>query len=206
MSAPLTHADEEILRKILHVILPVPQRIYAPREDSFLMLDVLSTLPVEKKDVLDVGTGSGILGLYCAMRGAYVTISDNDEKALRYAQTAAQTLGVSLNALVSDLFSNISGQFNLVIFNPPYLPSTNREDRTVDGGNAGAKLAREFLKGLGGHLKADGFALLLLSSLNDSTSLLAEYPEYDFSVSAKRGLFFEELRVFRLKLRGKSSC
>jgi release factor glutamine methyltransferase len=204
MSAPTTRVDDDIIRKVLHAILPVPEGIYAPREDSFLILDVLSAFPVQKKEVLDVGTGSGVLGLYCAMRGAKVTITDEDEEALRYAQKAAQTLGLNLSALVSDLFSNIAGQFDLVVFNPPYLPSIGREDRTIDGGDAGAILSRKFLEDLGKHLKADGFALLLVSSLNNLSSLIAEHSEYAFSVLAKRDLFFEELQVLSLKFRGKT--
>jgi release factor glutamine methyltransferase len=193
--------DDGVARKVLRAILPVPEGIYSPSDDSFLMLDVLSALTVQKKEVLDVGTGSGILGLCCAMRGAKVTITDQDEEALRHAHKAAQTLGVNLTALVSDLFSNISGQFDLVIFNPPYLPSTSREDSTVDGGNAGAMLSRKFLEDLGNHLKSDGHALLLVSSLNDPSSLIAEHSEYAFSVLGKRHLFFEELEVLSLKFR-----
>lgn len=202
MSVPTVRVDDRILRKVLQAIVPVPGGIYPPSDDSFLMLDAISTIPVEKKEVLDIGTGSGILGLVCAMRGASVTIADTDEKALQYAQTAARTLGVSLNALLSDVFSNISGQFDLVMFNPPYLPSINREDVTVDGGSEGATLARKFLENIKEHLKVDGIALLLLSSQNDPASLIAEHPEFDSSMAAKRALFFEELKVLRLKFRG----
>jgi release factor glutamine methyltransferase len=196
-----SRVNDDIARKVLHAILPVPEGIYAPSDDSFLMLDVLSALPVQNKEVLDLGTGSGILGLYCAMRGAKVTITDQDEEALRYAQKAAQTLGVNLAALVSNLFSSISGKFDLVMFNPPYLPSIGREDPTVDGGNAGAMLSRKFLGDLGKHLKSDGHALLLVSSLNDPSSLIAEHSEYAFSVLARRHMFFEELQVLSLRFR-----
>lgn len=201
LSHPTVRIEDRILRKILQTIVPVPEGIYSPGEDSFLMLDALSNIPVDGKEVLDIGTGSGILGLFCAVHGARVTITDTDETALRYAQKAAQTLGVNLNAALSDLFSNVSGQFNLVLFNPPYLPSTTLEDRTVNGGRKGAALARRFLETLQGHLKPDGSALLLLSSQNDPASLIEEHPEFEFLVVAKRALFFEELQVLRLKFR-----
>lgn len=59
-----------IVAKLLRAIAGAPQEVYSPSDDSFLMLDVLSKLSVEGKAVLDVGTGSGILALFCALRGA----------------------------------------------------------------------------------------------------------------------------------------
>ncbi len=207
MSDPSARFDESVLRKILRVILPLPAGIYSPGEDTFLMLDALSSIPVERKEVLDVGTGSGILGLFVALHGATVTVTDINEQALTRAREAAQTLGVSLKAIVSDLFSSVSGRFDLVLFNPPYLPSSILEDRAVDGGKDGASLTRRFLKQLQEHLReSDGSALLLLSSQNNSGSLITEHPEFDFSIVAKRPLFFEELQVLRVKPRRNASC
>ncbi len=205
MSVPSVRVDDRILRKVLQAILPVPEGIYPPSDDSFLMLDAISTISVEQKEVLDIGTGSGILGLCCAMRSAIVTAADTDERALQHIQTAARKLGISLTALASDVFSNITGQFDVIIFNPPYLPSTIYEDTTVDGGREGATLAREFLENLGKHLKPDGVALLLLSSQNDPASMVAEHPEFDFSVTARRALFFEELSALSVKFRGHAA-
>jgi len=206
LGQPAVRIDDKILRKILRAIVPTAGGIYSPSEDSFLMLDAISNIPVEKKEVLDVGTGSGILGLFCALRGAKVTATDVDETALVHVQKAAWTLGVSLNAVLSDLFSNVGGRFDLVLFNPPYLPSTALEDRTVDGGKRGVGLMRRFLETLPRHLKAGGSALLLLSSLNDPSLLIADHPDLDFSVTARRALFFEELQVLRLRFRDDIAC
>jgi release factor glutamine methyltransferase len=205
MSVPSVRVDDGILRRVLHTILPVPQGIYPPNDDSFLMLDALSTISIEQKEVLDIGTGSGVLGLCCVMRGAIVTATDSDEGALRHVKTAARKLGIRLNTLASDVFSNITGQFDVITFNPPYLPSTGYEDRTVDGGREGAAVAREFLENLGKHLKPGGVALLLLSSQNDPASIVAEHAEFDFSVAARRAFFFEELTVLSVKFRGKAA-
>ena len=206
LGQPAIRIDDKILRKILQAIVPTAGGIYSPSEDSFLMLNAISNIPVEKKEVLDVGTGSGILGLFCALRGANVTATDVDETALVHVQKAARTLGVSLNTVLSDLFSNVSGRFDLVMFNPPYIPSAALEDRTVDGGKRGVGLMRRFLATLPTHLKAGGSALLLLSSLNDPSSLIAEHPDFDFSVAARHALFFEELQVLHLRFRDDIAC
>jgi release factor glutamine methyltransferase len=194
--------DEVILRKILNAIGDVPKGIYSPSDDTFLMLDALAKVPIEGKKVLDVGTGSGILGLFCAARGAQVTATDVDELCLQTVQRTAGALGLSIRAILSDLFSNVRGQFDVIIFNPPYLPSSTVEDRTVDGGPDGAALSKLFLKSLAGHLERDGTALLLVSSLNDSASVIsAAMPEFQYDVAARRSLFFEELRVLSVRFR-----
>lgn len=190
-----------MLAKILRAIGDTPKNVYAPSDDTFLMLNAVAQLGVKGRTVLDVGTGSGILGLFCAMRGAQVTISDIDESALRQAQQAARTLGLKLQPLLSDLFSKVQGQFDFVLFNPPYLPSSTLDDRTVDGGPRGSLLSDQFLDGLPTHLKRDGAALLLVSSLNDAPSLLEKHAKFQFSVIAKRTLFFEELWVLCVRFR-----
>lgn len=193
-----------IVAKLLRAIAGAPQEVYSPSDDSFLMLDVLSKLSVEGKAVLDVGTGSGILALFCALRGARVTASDIDEKALRHTSQAAEKLGVTLQLISSNLFSSIPGRFDLILFNPPYLPSTTTRDQTVDGGVEGKVKAEKFLETLAGHMKKDGSALLLLSSATDLGSLLKAHSEFEFSTVASRSLFFEELRVLELRFRGAS--
>ena len=194
--------NEEILRKILRAIGDVPKNVYSPSDDTFLMLDALAKIPIEGKKVLDVGTGSGILSLFCAARGAHVTATDVNELCLQTAQKAAGALGLSIRAILSDMFSNVRGQFNLIIFNPPYLPSSTVEDRTVDGGPDGTALSKRFLRSLADHLERDGTALLLVSSLNDSASLFsAGIPEFQYEVTAKRSLFFEELQVLSVRFR-----
>ena len=194
--------NDEILRKILCAIGDVPRSVYSPSDDTFLILDAFAKTPIKGKKVLDVGTGSGILGLFCAARGAHVTVTDVNELCLQTVQKAARALGLSIRAISSDLFSNVQERFNVIIFNPPYLPSSTVEDRSVDGGPDGMALSKRFLRNLADHLERDGTALLLVSSLNDSASLFsAEIPQFQYEVTTKRSLFFEELQVLNVRLR-----
>lgn len=135
------------------------------------------------------------------MRGAQVTITDIDEITLSRARDAAERLGVSVNAVVSDLFSNVSGRFDVVLFNPPYLASNTIEDRTVDGGEMGVMIVTRFLDGLEKYLSKDGIALLLLSSQNVPAALISRQHVFEASVVARRPLFFEELQVLSLRFR-----
>ena len=193
--------ESEILKRVLQAIGNPPGEVYAPSDDSFLMVGAIPTGNLAGKNVLDLGTGSGVLGLYCALQGALVTLSDIDGIALQHAREAAKSLGVDLDTAKSDLFSNVCETFDLVLFNPPYLPSVTVKDRAIDGGLMGADVIRRFLLELPNHLKKDGTALMLVSSMNDIPSLVQEYSEFEFSSVAKRPLFFEELQVLRVRFR-----
>jgi release factor glutamine methyltransferase len=165
------------------------------------MLDALEGTVLKDKQVLDVGTGSGVLGLVCAIRGAHVTVSDSDASAIEHAGNAAKLLRVELKGIVSDMFTDVPGRFNLILFNPPYLPSQDYKDKTVDGGALGRNLINRFLDGLPNHLQKGGEALLLISSLNNPKALFDARKEFEFLTLKKRALFFEELQVLRLRLR-----
>jgi release factor glutamine methyltransferase len=175
--------------------------IYEPREDSFLMLDVLAELNLRGLRVLDMGTGSGILAAYCARRGADVTASDIDIEAIRTLELTAARLEVSIKLIACDLFSKIHGSFDIIVFNPPYLPSSTIEDRTIDGGEQGTQTVNRFLDKLTQHLIDNGLALLVVSSSNDPELLVARHPDLSFRKVRERSLFFEKLCVFEVKAR-----
>jgi len=193
--------SDETLRRVLEAISQAPKNLYSPREDSYLLLDSIKTLNVKRRLVLDVGTGSGILSLYCALLGADVTAVDIDHDAVQFVAAAAERLGTKLRTVTSDLFTNIPGKFDVILFNPPYLPSEDLRDRTVDGGAEGRALIDRFLNDLSTHLKKNGVAYLLVSSLNNPSSITEAHPEYEFVSIAKRSLFFEEIQVLCARLR-----
>lgn len=183
------------IESILHAINNLPNEAYSPREDSFLILDALSNLNLRNMDVLDMGTGSGLLGLYCAQEGARVTVTDIHNEVLENVLLSASRLGLKIKAAKSDLFSGIVERFDIVLFNPPYLPSEDIKDTTVDAGKDGRRLIDRFFEDLTDHLKRDGFALLLVSTLNNPRSIIEEHPTYSMNALTKRRLFFEELQV-----------
>jgi release factor glutamine methyltransferase len=193
--------DSALLKKILAITSNAPSTVYAPSDDSFLMIDAIARLKVTGRRVLDMGTGSGILGLYCAMCGAEVTASDIDEVAVQEVTRTAEALGMQMKTCVSDLFSNICDRFDLILFNPPYVPSARVEDRSIDGGSGGIVITNRFLERLSSHLNRRAEALLLLSSMNDSSSIQLRHSNLEFSTVARKSLFFEELEVLRVRLR-----
>jgi len=163
------------------------------------MLEALAEISLERSRVLEIGTGSGILATYCARRGADVTASDIDADAIRVLRLMSDRLGTHLRLVVSDLFSDIDDRFDLVLFNPPYLPSDRVRDPAVDGGSGGIRIISRFLNRLRQHLVENGFALLLVSSLNVPERLTTLQPGLSFEMIRERPLFFERLYVLKVK-------
>lgn len=178
---------------------------YEPREDSFLMLEALAESSLHGLRVLDMGTGSGILAAYCARRGADVTASDIDIEAIRALQLTSDRMGISIKLVTCDLFSEIPERFDIVVFNPPYLPSSTIRDRTTDGGKHGTEVISRFLDELTQHLVGNGRGMLVVSSLNDPERLMMRHPGLSFRTVRERSLFFERLFVLEAKVRQASS-
>lgn len=172
---------------------------YEPREDTFLMLEALADLRLQGVRVLDVGTGSGMLAAYCVSRGADVTASDIDATAIEELKSVAGRLGITLEMISCDLFSKIDGHFDIIVFNPPYLPSSKFDDRTVDGGKHGTVIINRFLDQLGQHLAENGFGLLLTSSLNHPEQLELSHPDLSFETVRQQSSFFETLYVLKVR-------
>ena len=101
----------------------VSESVLDPRPDTETVIDV--ALRADFKRVLDLGTGSGcILATLLAERPAASGVGcDLSEDALRVAQRNLESLKVADRAklIESDWFSAVSGKFDLIVSNPPYV-------------------------------------------------------------------------------------
>ena len=92
-----------------------------------VFLDYLSTVAVAGKRLLDMGTGSGTIGIFAASRGARVTACDINPRAVALAGKNARRNGVEMEVLASDLFSALDGRsFDLICFNLPFYAGEPR--------------------------------------------------------------------------------
>lgn len=141
-----------------------------------------------------MGTGSGILAKKAASLGAKVTAVDINPEAV----AAAKALGIE--AMQSDLFENVPGKFDLIIFNSPYLPEdpNDMESRQWASGENSETIGR-FLSGAKEHLSERGRVLILVSSLTGFKKI-RELSEYSKKRIAEKKLFFEKLEVWELKV------
>ncbi|HJA27350.1 MAG TPA: peptide chain release factor N(5)-glutamine methyltransferase [Candidatus Limosilactobacillus intestinigallinarum] len=93
-------------------------------ETAELVEWVLAKLPDRPLKVLDLGTGSGVIGITLALERPHwqVTLSDVSPAALTVARQNVRRFGLNLSVVESDLFNGLAGQqFDLIVTNPPYI-------------------------------------------------------------------------------------
>ena len=174
--------------------------VYPPSEDTFLLADVVDDLGragvLAGKRFLDMGCGTGYVGITAALWGADVVFADVNQRAVQNALYNAKMNGIEAEGIVSDLFERVDGVFDVIAFNPPYIP-VEGEDPAWSGGREGVEVALRFVRDAPTHLSQDGFILLLLSTLGDVGSVIheAERAGVCMRTLASRRLFFEELLV-----------
>jgi len=175
--------------------------MYEPREDSFLLLE--SVKKFGKGNVLDMGTGSGILAYEASKLKSVksVTAADIDGKGIAYAKKKYNNIK-KIKIIKSNLFENIKEKFDTIIFNPPYLPQEivypKFEDKAIFGGKKGYELIKRFLDNAKNYLNKDGIILLLFSSLTNKKMInrIIKKNKLKYKEIDKLKLDFEELYVY----------
>ena len=177
--------------------------IYQPSEDSFLMSRILKQqLPSLLKrnpnlKFLEIGAGSGIhlqTAFELGIKKENIFSSDIDIRSVNHCSS------LGFNCIHSDLFKKIKGKYDLIIFNPPYLPEDSKEPKDsqlqTTGGKKGNEIILRFLQQAKNYLTADEKIFLITSSLA---------PEIDFKELGYKEkeigcekLFFERLCIFEI--------
>lgn len=178
-------------------------QIYFPKEDSFLLAGILEKeipkLLKEKQNLvfLEIGSGSGIqleTVLKAGIKKKNIFGCDINKSAVK----ACKELGFI--CLESNLFSKIKGKFDIIVFNPPYLPEDFREPKdsriATTGGKKGSEITNKFLKQAKHYLKDKGKIFLLTSSFTEGLNL----SEYKKKLLKKEQLFCEKLFVWELAI------
>ncbi len=128
--------------------------VYPPSEDTFFLASFLEKQDLRGKRLLDLGTGTGYLAVLSSLRGARVLATDIQVKAILNARLNARFNGVFFSTRLSDLFENVDGTFDYVVFNPPYLSSWEEiNDKAWDGG---WKIVKRFLGEVEDFLSPEG--------------------------------------------------
>ncbi|MBN2203279.1 MAG: methyltransferase [Candidatus Aenigmarchaeota archaeon] len=170
-------------------------QIYQPREDSYLLEKYVKKLARGK--VLDMGTGSGIQARAALEKADNVLAVDINMDAVNNLEGFEK-----LTAIRSDLFENVKGKFDVIIFNAPYLPSEGEFDPALDGGAKGFEVIERFLTKAKDFLEKDGFMLLVFSSFTDKKKVdqLIKENGFSFELLEKIHISFEDIYCYRLTI------
>jgi len=169
--------------------------MYKPREDSYLLEKYVKKFA--KGEVLDVGTGSGLL-VEATLKNKKVRsalASDTDKTILTKLKNK------KYKVIYSDLFSNIKGKFGTIIFNPPYLPDSKCDsDKSLGGGKKGYELLVKFLNQVGDYLTKNGIILIVFSSISNRKIIDQTINDnlLEYELLEKKRIFFEELYIYKI--------
>jgi len=118
--------------------------------------------PVQR--TLDLCTGSGIQALLAAQHSERVLAVDISPRAARCARCNARILGANnLEVVVGDVYDAVGAEerFDLILANPPFVPSPVDDLRFRDGGRSGEAVQQRIVAGLPRHLAAGGIAQMV---------------------------------------------
>ena len=210
------------------------ENVYAPSDDTYLILDYFKNkidnsyfdgINInEIKNLLDLGTGTGIIAIFFLLIkkkiinfSPKIYASDISENAIKCAKLnqKANEIYDEINFIHSDLFNSfpdsLKNLFNIIIFNPPYLPSSRlikgEQKKDIDyswnGGEKGYEVLINFLENVIPfiNLKKKHYIYCITSSrmnLRETYKLITSL-DYNFQILKKNHLFFEDLFLIRLR-------
>lgn len=172
--------------------------IYEPAEDTFLLAKHIKDYIKDKNvKVLDLGTGSVYLAVEAKKYSDNILAADINPEAVELAKKK------KIKFIQSNLFSNIKDKFDLILFNPPYLPEEKQENKEssliTTGGKQGFEIIEEFLKQVKSHLNKDAKILLICSTLTGDVESLFKKYNYKFRLIDEEKAFFEKILLYELK-------
>ena len=154
----------------------VPPDVYAPQQDSQMVIDVLARTPgLSRGRAVDLCTGSGVLAIAAARAGASEVVAfDISPSAVRTARGNAAAAGVRVDVKHGSFEHALThGLYDLVVSNPPYVPAPYRDDVEIpasagpaaawDAGPDGRLILNPLCK-VASELLAPGGTLLLVQS------------------------------------------
>ncbi|MGC8598564.1 MAG: HemK2/MTQ2 family protein methyltransferase [Thermoplasmata archaeon] len=170
---------------------------YRVEEDTLFLLDHVRP----RGRILEIGAGSGYISFSLARMGYDVTATDIDDDAIEHMKDVVEREKIDVRVIKSDLFDDVDGEFDTIIFNPPYLPGDADEDVAIYGGREGEEVIYRFLKDAYAHLKNEGSIFIILSSYNNVERMKERFNNYEFRMLDRKNFFFHSIYVYELKKR-----
>lgn len=161
--------------------LSVDQRVLIPRPETEELVDlILAENPDTPLSVLDIGTGSGAIAISLKKeRPAWqLTASDISSDALSLAQDNASHYQLDITFIVSDVFSQLSGTFDMIVSNPPYISYEDKDEVGLNVYQSEPHLAL--------FAAEDGYAIYR-RIIEEASNYLSEKGKLYFEIGYKQG-------------------
>ena len=145
--------------------------VYPVERDSLLLFRAFCSVIDGKRNIIDMGCGTGILTLKAARSGLEVVSIDREPRALASLRANLDKKGLSSSIFLSDLFEGVPNSFrnwaDLAAFNPPYLEGVlktgyRRRELALLGGIDPAAISRRFLRDVRNYLSEKGLVLMIV--------------------------------------------
>jgi release factor glutamine methyltransferase len=180
------------------------KRALVPRPETEQLVELLkSEIPNPKSQILDVGTGSGVIALSLATMfpEARLVATDGSDDALALARENAARLGLQDKVVFvkSDLLDAVDGLFDVVVANLPYVATGERASLSREvlhdpaialfAGEQGDEIVRKLIDSARAHLSAGGLLALEvgLGQADDLAALMAKKNYYDIKTEGDYG-------------------
>ncbi len=170
MRRPIQHITGR--QNIMGLDIGVREDVLIPRMDTetvILKADEIIKTYKKPPSVLDMCCGSGVIGVVLAKRnsGIKLTMSDSSPAAKALAESNARRYGIKTNVLLGDLFAPVKKKYDIIVSNPPYIPSDIIDTleievkrfepaEALDGGPQGLDFFEKIAAEAPDHLKKEG--------------------------------------------------
>jgi release factor glutamine methyltransferase len=177
----------------------VPSGVFHPGFffSTKLLLEYLETQLLEGKTFLELGSGSGVISVLAAKKGAIVTACDINSKAVAATLLNSKNNKVVVDVIASDLFQNIRSRFDWMVINPPYYNADpqKEEDYAWYCGKEYEYFER-FFERLSDHIHPRSKVLMILSEVCNLEKI--------FAIAKSRGFSFDKILERKVWADGKN--
>lgn len=168
---PLQHITGE--QEFMGLDFLVNDKVLVPRQDTEILVEEALKLCQPGMQILDMCTGSGCIIISLMKHGTDIqgTAADVSGEALEVAVENAARHDVMVDFRQGDLFENVDGSYDMIVSNPPYIPTSEIEKlmaevrcfdplAALDGKEDGLYFYREIITKGQAYLKANGWLLV----------------------------------------------
>lgn len=169
-------------KEFMKLNFKVNECVLIPRADTEILVE--NAIALQKLKILDMCTGSGCVAISLAkyIKNSCVDAVDISKNALKIARENATQNNVEVNFIESNLFENVTLTYDLIVSNPPYIPTTdisslqvevqNEPFIALDGGSDGLDFYKIISKEARKHLNIGG-VLMLEIGFDEAESVVA---------------------------------